>query len=155
MRRKPRPPGEPLIPVRNAVVIVGHGLLLAAAALTGFHLIYLGGTGDLDHARIVAFCVMGLAQLFYAFAARSRTATSFELGLFSNPYLLAAVAASALLQLGVVLLPSVQPIFGVKTVPSAEEWGLIVMLALLPAALIELGKVVWPRLTSRWPQRST
>jgi len=154
MRRQPRPPGEPLIPVRDAIVIVGHGLLLAAAASTGFHLIYRGGTGDLDHSRVVAFCVMGLAQLFYAFAARSRTATSFELGLFSNPHLLAAVAASALLQLGVVLLPFAQPVFGVKAVPNAEEWALMVMLALLPAALIELGKVAWPRLTGRRSRRS-
>lgn len=141
MHREPRPPAEPLIPPRMAVAIIGHGVLLAAAALTGFHLVYQGGAGDLDRARVVAFCVMGLAQLFYAFAARSRTATCFALGLFSNPYLLVATAASALLQLGVVLLPFAQPFFGVNSVPRAEEWALIAGLALMPAALIELSKV--------------
>jgi magnesium-transporting ATPase (P-type) len=82
-------------------------------------------------------------------AARSRTATAFELGLLSNRFLLAAVAASALLQLGVVFLPFVQPFFGVKAIPSAEEWGLIVTLAVLPAALIELGKVAYCRLMNQ------
>ena len=156
MRRQPRPPGEALIPFRGAVVIVGHGILLAAAALTGFHLIYQGGAGDVDHARVVAFCVMGLAQLCYAFAARSRTETAFGLGLFSNPYLLAAVAASGLLQLGVVLLPFVQPFFGVKTTPSAGDWALIVGLAVLPAILIDLAKLVyrgWQRLGGALPDR--
>ena len=135
--------------------VINGALLLATAALTGFHLIYQGGSGDLGHARVVAFCVMGLPQLFYASAARSRTTTAFELGLFSNPYLLAAVTAPALLQLGVVLLPFVQPVFGVKAVPRAGEWGLIVGLALLPAALIELGKVLRPRSRDSWRQRSS
>lgn len=42
MRSKPRSPGEPLIAIRNAMVIVGHGLLLEVAALTAFHLVYQG-----------------------------------------------------------------------------------------------------------------
>lgn len=41
-----------------------------------------------------------------------------------------------------ILLPFVQPVFGVKSVPSSEEWTMIVMLALMPAALIKVKK--WP-----------
>jgi P-type Ca2+ transporter type 2C len=143
MKRSPRPASEPLIPIRDVTRIVGHGVLLSASALAAFHLVYQGGAGDLDHARVVTFCVMGFAQLFYAFAARSRTATSVELGIFSNRYLLAAVGASALLQLGVVWLPFLQPFFGVKAVPTGAEWALIVLLALIPAVLIEAGKATW------------
>lgn len=145
MRRKPRRPGEPLLGWGRALLIVAHGALTAAAALVGFHLVYQGQESNLEEARVVAFCVLGFAQVFYALACRSLTVTVAGLGLFTNRPLLLAAAASAALQLAVVTLPFLHPVFGVEAYPAAWEWGLIAALALLPAAAVELTKLIYAR----------
>jgi Ca2+-transporting ATPase len=78
--------------------------------------------------------------LLFAVSCRSRRFTLPELGLWSNPQLLAAVVASSLLQLSVVTLPFARPVFEVATELRLADWGLILGLAALPATLIETGK---------------
>ena len=145
MRRKPRRPGEPLVGWLDARRIVAHGAVSAAAALLGFWLVWRGDPANLAEAQVVAFCVLGLAQLLYAFACRSRDVTTVGLGLFTNPALVLAAGVSAALQLAVVLIPWLQPVFGVETYPTAGEWGLIFGLSLVPFAVVELAKLVRPR----------
>ena len=89
---------------------------------------------------MVAFCVLGFAQLLYAFACRSREQTAVGLGVFSNPTLLLAAGVSALLQLLVILVPALHPLFGVEAYPTAGEWGLILGLSLIPVGVVELAK---------------
>lgn len=140
MRRKPRRPTEPLIGWGDARRIVAHGLLSAAAALLGFWVVWRSDDANLAEAQVVAFCVLGLAQLLYAFACRSRDLTAFALGLFTNPALLLTVGVSALLQMIVILVPALHPVFGVEAYPTLGEWGLIVGLSVLPAAVVEVVK---------------
>ena len=85
------------------------------------------GPHSLDLARTAAFTVLVLTQLFNCFNARSATASAFQ-GLWSNHWLWAAVAVSALLQGAVVHLPVLNLAFG--TVPlSAGQWGVCVAMA--------------------------
>ena len=121
----------------------------AAAALLGFWLVWRGEPANLADAQVVAFCILGLAQLLYAFACRSRTVTGFGLGLFTNPALVLAAGVSAALQLAVVLVPWLHPVFGVEAYPTAGEWGLIAGLSLVPFAVVELSKLIGPRPGSR------
>jgi len=140
MRRKPRRPGEPLVGWADALRIVAHGAVSAAAALAGFWLVWRGNDANLAEAQVVAFCVLGFAQLLYAFACRSREQTAVGLGLFSNPALLLAAGVSALLQLLVILVPALHPLFGVEAYPTSGEWGLILGLSLIPVGVVELVK---------------
>ena len=142
MRRQPRRPGEPLIGWADARRIVAHGAVTATVALLGFWLVWRGDPANLAEAQVVAFCVLGLAQLLYAFACRSRDVTAFALGLFTNPALLLAAGASGLLQLAVVLVPALHPVFGVEAYPTSGEWGLIVGLSAVPFVAVELSKLV-------------
>jgi Ca2+-transporting ATPase len=64
-----------------------------------------------------------------------------ELGILTNPYLLGAIVISALLQLGVVTIPFVQPILEVSA-HSTDGWLLIVGLSLVPVSVVEIGKMV-------------
>jgi Ca2+-transporting ATPase len=64
-----------------------------------------------------------------------------QLGLFSNPYLLAAIVVSVVLQIGTVTLPGVRQVFGVDELPS-WDWWLIFALALAPVTIVELTKLV-------------
>jgi len=150
MRRRPRPPREPVITWQRGLLILAHGFLMAAAALIGFAVIYQNDETHLPRARMAAFCVLAYAQLFYSFACRSQRYTLPELGLFSNPYLFGAIAVSGLLQLSVVTLPWAQPLFETAG-HFGWEWALIFALALTPVTIIEVAKLVraWLRARNR------
>ena len=63
-----------------------------------------------------------------------------ELGLFSNPYLLAAIVGSALLQVATVTVPGLRHFFGVDQLPT-WDWWLIMTLALIPVTVLEVSKL--------------
>lgn len=144
MRRPPRPPDQGVITLRSGGIILYHGLLISAACLAGFYLVYGGNPDDADnlrHARTAAFGVAAMTQLFFAFGCRSHSRTLPELGPFSNPYLFGAIAASGLLQLGAMLLPPAQHIFE-TTDPTRHEWTIILLASLAPVTVIEVAKLL-------------
>jgi Ca2+-transporting ATPase len=141
MRRKPRPPREPVITVHRGIQMVLQGSMVAIAAAVGFALVYKGNADNLTSARTMAFGIMSFSQLFFSFACRSETRTLWQLGLLSNPYLIGANIISGLLQLSVVTLPFTQRVFE-TSMYSPIQWILMLALSLVPAAVIEMGKVV-------------
>jgi len=141
MRRRPRRPRERLVGVGRGLAILLHGGLVAAAVLAAF---WTAGGADparLAHARTVTFCVAAFTQLLFALACRSERRTLWQLGLFTNPVLLVAVAASALLQTSVMLLPPARPFFDVATELGAD-WGLVLLVAAAPLAVVEAVKLL-------------
>jgi Ca2+-transporting ATPase len=141
MLRAPRPPREPVITLQRGLQILTHGILMTAVALIGFWWVYQGNKENLARAQMTAFCIMAYSQLFFSFSCRSLHLTMPELGLFTNKFLLAAIGISALLQLGAVLLPFAQPVFGVSG-HSTIEWLLVLGLALVPVTVVEVAKLV-------------
>lgn len=141
MHRSPRSSDESIISRNTGMIVVFQGLLLAAVGLIVFMIIYVVQSGQLEHARAVTFSVVVFGELFRALSARSRKLTLWQLGLFTNPYILGAVVASALLQIAIVSIPPVHGIFGTVS-HSLMEWGLIVGVALIPAAVIEIAKLI-------------
>jgi Ca2+-transporting ATPase len=89
----------------------------------------------------VAFCILAFAQLFFSFACRSDRYTLPQLGLLTNPHLLAAILISSLLQLSVVMLPIAQQVFEVPSHPG-RDWLPVLVLALAPVSIVELWKLV-------------
>jgi Ca2+-transporting ATPase len=136
MQRPPRPPRDRLITRSVGLRIVAQGVLIALTALIAFALVYHGDESQLTDARTVAFTVMSLTQLSFAFACRSQRYTLPELGFLSNPYLLGAIVLSALMQVAVVGVPLLRPVFEVVT-PANLEWEWIVLLSLTPATIVE------------------
>ncbi|MBN1549203.1 HAD-IC family P-type ATPase [Candidatus Babeliales bacterium] len=81
---------------------------------------------DLDKARTLTMVTMALYQWFNAWNCRSERKPIFEIGWFSNRWLIAATVLVGVLQVLVVRMPMLQRIF--KTVPlSAKEFGLILL----------------------------
>jgi Ca2+-transporting ATPase len=142
MQRPPRPPHEPVLTLRQGISILAYGTLIAAATSAGFWLAYQGDAARLDQARTVAFCILAYSQLLFSFACRSSRYTLPELGIHTNPFLLAAIVLSALLQLAVVSLPFIQPLLEVSTAPT-HEWLLILGLSLVPVSIVEIAKVIF------------
>jgi Ca2+-transporting ATPase len=144
MSRPPHPPHESVVTHRRGLLILYHGALIAAVAAIAYYVVYRGSEQNLPRARTVAFSTIAYAQLFFAFGCRSQRYTLPRLGVFSNRWLLGAIAISALLQGAVVMLPFLHPLF--KTVPLlAADWLLITALALTPVTFIEVTKLMCAR----------
>ncbi|MEX0726433.1 MAG: calcium-translocating P-type ATPase, SERCA-type [Planctomycetaceae bacterium] len=139
MRRRPRRSSEPMLSWSLGSVVIGQGLLLAAVGLAAFGFGYQQES-DLNRARTMTFCVVVYAELFRALASRSRIWTFWQLGPSTNPYVFAAVAISALLQVGIIALPFARPIFE-ATSHTPMEWLVLSTLALTPVTVIELVKL--------------
>jgi Ca2+-transporting ATPase len=115
--------------------------VVGLVALAAFAVIYEPHPEQEARARTMAFCVLVYGELLRALAARSQRLTLGQLGLFTNPALLGAVAVSALLQLSLVMLPYARSVF--ETVGHfGWEWGILFGLALIPISVIELQKLV-------------
>ncbi len=141
MQRPPRAPGKPILSWSDARAILLQGGLIASVALGAFLSVLHRDPERLPAARTIAFCILALAQLFFSMACRSSRRTMPELGLFKNHQLLAAMLASAALQVGLVTLPPLQALF--HTVPlAASEWLFVLGLALVPVTLVEVLKLV-------------
>jgi Ca2+-transporting ATPase len=140
MKRRPRPARESILNWATGGSILFQGALVAAATLAAFGIVYSQYPDDPGRARTVAFCVLVYGELLRAFVARSQSIPLWRLGFFNNMPLIGAIAISVLLQMSVVTMPFARPFF-----ESAEhfgsEWLLIVLLAPLPAVVIELTKV--------------
>lgn len=147
MRRRPRPPGESILSWRGGLTMLMNGTLVGLAALLAFGITYADHPDNLVRARTMAFCVLVYAQLLCALAARSQNLTLFQLGLFTNPHLLAAMGVSALLQLSVVTMPFARPVFE-SVSHFAGEWVLLVTLAFMPFVVIESVKLIRNRWTA-------
>ena len=91
-------------------------------------------------AATMAFVTLSLCELFRAFTVRSERASIFQIGVFSNKYMLYAVGLSAGLLLLVVNVPFLQNIFD-TTFLAAREWLVVLALALIPAVAEELTKL--------------
>jgi Ca2+-transporting ATPase len=139
MRRKPRRAKESILSPAIGLNIAWQGFLVGLVGLLGFALGYLA-EGDAERGRAVAFCVVVYAELLRALAARSQQLTLFQLGLFTNPYLLLAIVVSGMLQLSITVVPFTQGVFAVPS-HSIPEWLAIILLSLLPVTSIELGKL--------------
>jgi P-type Ca2+ transporter type 2C len=98
MRRPPRPPSERVITRGGGLRILCQGALNVAITAIAFYAVYRGQNENLPAARTAAFCTLAFAQLMFSFGYRSFRYTLPQLGAFSNPWLLGAIAVSISLQ---------------------------------------------------------
>ena len=66
------------------------------------------------------FTTLALTQMGQALGIRSERQSLFQTGIFSNPYLLAAVAPAVFFQLAVIHIPFFQGIFKIVPLSWAE-----------------------------------
>jgi Ca2+-transporting ATPase len=138
MERKPRRPNEGIF----------HGMLLfvLAAATVAFLaglilLLYWRSTGfvSLQRLRTIIFTSTVMFELFFVFNCRSETRSVFRSNIFENKQLVLAVAVSFVLQLAVIYVPPLQPLF--KTVPlNGSDW--LIVLAIASSGLLILPEVL-------------
>jgi Ca2+-transporting ATPase len=163
MRRRPRPPREPVINANMRLGIAVQTLAQAGAVLTAFAIGLLwhlragdtlpAGANplafllrydwrglDVQGAETMAFLTLSLCELFRAYTVRSERLSLLRIGVFSNRSMQAAVGLSLLLLGLVVSVPFLQPVFNTHF-PTLREWGVVLGLALVPAVAEELTKL--------------
>ena len=162
MESKPRPKEESIIhgPMRIGIAvqtIMQTGAVLTAF-LVGLYFVmqgqipagqnplsfllrydWVGSKVDVQTAETMAFLTLALCELFRAYTVRSEKMSVFKLGVFGNKYMQYAVGLSILLTLLVVIVPFLQPIFNTH-MPTATEWVVVLVLAILPAIAEEITK---------------
>ncbi|HSG71928.1 MAG TPA: HAD-IC family P-type ATPase, partial [Planctomycetaceae bacterium] len=115
MTRPPHPPAEAILGRRMGIDIAWIGLLMGVVSLLMGYLEWSAGDSSEAHWRTVIFTVLTLSQMGNALAIRSEHESLFQLGIFSNPAMLASIALTFGLQLAVIYWPPLQSIF--KTAP--------------------------------------
>ena len=96
---------------------------------------------DVQTAETMAFVTLSLCELFRAYTVRSEYASLFRIGVFSNRNMQLAVSFSIILLLLVCSVPFLQTVFNTHFL-APREWGVVLGLALIPAASEEITKFV-------------
>ncbi|MYT99457.1 MULTISPECIES: cation-transporting P-type ATPase [unclassified Streptomyces] len=143
MKRPPRPHRQGVISRDMLIRSWGYLGLVSAALVMGafFYVLWRSGwtpgapTGDgaaLHHAYTVAttatFAGIVTCQVGTAIAARTDHAALRDIGLFTNPLLLAGIAFELVFTAALVYLPPLQDLFGTAALP----WDVVALVAAFP-----------------------
>lgn len=149
MKHRPRNPKESFFAHGAAFRAILGGLLIGFLTLAAFyfgiseHGYHLSDTNIpeevMTYARTMAFVVLAASQLFYSLTMRNSIKSIFQVGLFSNKYLIGAIIIGLALQLGVISIPFMAQAFKVHMI-SAYDWGLVFVFALIPVTVNEIIK---------------
>ncbi|GGH10811.1 cation-translocating P-type ATPase [Paenibacillus segetis] len=150
MKRKPRDPSESFFAKGAGLRAIIGGVLIGSITLFAF---YLGlhefgyslnssniSEDAMTNARTMSFVVLASSQLFYSLSMRSATKFIFQVGLFTNKYLLGAVIVGLVLQFGVISIPVLANAFKVQFL-SLADWGWVIALGLVPLIVNEIIKL--------------
>ncbi|WP_205007319.1 cation-translocating P-type ATPase [Sporolactobacillus spathodeae] len=151
MQERPRDPKESFFAHGAAFQAIIGGLLIGVLTLLAFtyglstrgYGLYSShiAAGALNEAETMAFVVLAVSQLFYSLSLRSQHESLLKKGLFSNFYLIGAVAVGILLQILVISLPFLARAFHVQPL-NFREWLLVIIFALIPLLANESIKAI-------------
>lgn len=146
MKEQPRKPKESFFAGGGVLHALGGGLMIGGLTILAFwYGYYEHGASPFDHhvsadtveyARTMAFMVLVACQLFYSLAVRNSKKSIFQIGVFSNKYLIGAILLGLLLQLLIVAIPPVQEAFKLRML-DAKGWGVAILLGLVPLIINE------------------
>ena len=117
MQRPPRPPDENIFAHGMWQHILWVGLFVGGLSIASQAWAIARGV---EYWQTVVFTVLTISQLFHSLAVRSESASLFSIGLMSNRPMLGAVLLTLLLQLAVIYVPALNPIFHTQPLPLAD-----------------------------------
>jgi Ca2+-transporting ATPase len=142
----PRPPDAKLINaelIRNVIFV---GALMSIGTLFMFDRAL--ATGDERKAITMAFATMAMFQVFNAMNCRSRTQSIFQLGPFSNKYLVISLIAAPVLLFLATYLEAFQAGMGTVAL-AAGDWAAVVLVSSTILVVEEVRKYIRRRMNER------
>lgn len=151
MKEKPRDPRESFFAGGAGWRALSGGVLIGALTILAFWFGYYEHgyspsdeavpATTVENARTLAFLTLVACQLYYSLAMRHGTKSIFQIGLFTNKYLIGAVVLGLLLQHAVIAIPFFQEAFKLEMF-GFEGWLLVVTLGLVPLLINEFVKLI-------------
>lgn len=151
MKNKPRDPKESFFAHGAGFRAIVGGVLIGILTLAAF---YFGLTEFgynffaeeipehvLEYARTMAFVVLASSQLFYSLSLRSESKSIFQIGIFSNIYLVGAIIVGLILQMSVIEIAPLAAMFKCVNL-NANDWEMVFAFALMPLVVNEIEKLV-------------
>ncbi len=158
MAEAPRSPDAPILGRAEWISVGLVGLMMGLGAMVIYWLpVWPAGLTPHEVSRsklTMVFTMLALSPLSHAFNCRSRTASIFRLGLFTNPLLVGAVVISGLIHLLSLAVPALLPVFHTDHAWSATEVAVVVGLSLLPVPAVEIAKLLGLTGPRRRPARA-
>jgi len=139
MKDKPRDPKQSLFAGSTGISMLLNGILIGGITLFAFEVGRIRYADSVMHAQTMAFVVLSVSQLFYSLNMRHPRKSIFQTGLFTNKYLLGAIALGIFLQLIVITVPLFSSIFKVYTL-SMNDWIFVILVSLIPLIFNEIVK---------------
>lgn len=150
MKEKPRDPKESFFSGGAGLHIVLGGTLIGIITILAFWFGYYehgyspfdksAPMNTVENARTMAFMVLVMCQLFFSLSVRSTTKSIFQLGIFTNKYLIGAIILGVALQLIVIGIPAMQRAFHLQML-DFEGWLIAISLGLIPLVFNEIFKI--------------
>ena len=150
MKEKPRNPKESFFAGGAGLQIIVGGILIGGITILAFWYGYFQhGYSPFDasvpeevveYARTMAFMAIISCQLFYSLAVRNSNKSIFQVGIFSNKYLVGAIVLGFGLQLVVIGIPAMQNAFKLQML-DARGWVIVILAGMVPLIFNELYKL--------------
>ncbi|WP_282804533.1 cation-translocating P-type ATPase [Clostridium tetani] len=155
MDEKPRDPKASLFAGGTGTFLILNGLLIGFLTLAAFIVgvkVYTNSTTlfplipedvskeALTHAQTMAFVVLSVSQLFHSLNLRHPKKSIFQLGIFTNKYLIGAIIFGIVLQDIVITIPFLANIFKVYDL-LLKDWLLVGILSIIPLIVNEIAKI--------------
>lgn len=141
LQDKPRPRNGSIVNTEMYLLIGLISLITGIRVLVSFWFFY-NRTGDIDHARTIAFTMLAVDSLLYVFSSRSLRHPIWKEGIFKNKWLILASGIGFLFQVAAIHLPFFQNIF-MTTPLTLREWGTVVGTSFLVIGAIETVKWIF------------
>ncbi|WP_264174483.1 cation-translocating P-type ATPase [Clostridium algoriphilum] len=154
MKYKPRNPKDSLFKGATVSLLL-NGLLIGVVTLVAFIIgaKYYSGTTNLfplfpknisqdalKHAQTMTFVVLSVSQLVHSLNMRNDKKSIFQIGLFTNKYLIGAIIIGIVLQNLIITVPPLANAFSVHAL-SLADWGIVTILSLMPLLFNEVVKM--------------
>jgi Ca2+-transporting ATPase len=146
MQQPPKDPNESIFARGLGSYMIRIGLILAIITIGlmvwayGYTEQVQGGLLERDRWKTMVFTTLCLAQMGHALAIRSSSRLLVQINLWSNPYLLASVVLTSILQLLLIYIEPFRNFFGMQYLP-LNELGVCLGASALVLVWIELEKL--------------
>jgi Ca2+-transporting ATPase len=143
MRRPPRSPSSPIL----TRLMIQRIILTMMIILTGVFILFLweinNESSNIEEARTVAVNAIIMIEVLYLLNCRSLTKSMFQIGVFSNKWIILGITLMLLLQLAYTYLPAMNTVFQSAPI-EIDSWLRIFALAAIAYSIIEFDK--WIRM---------
>jgi Ca2+-transporting ATPase len=138
MNRRPRNPNAPILSGELIwrVFLVGGLILLGAFGLFEYE---LANGASLAQARTVAVNAVIMIEIFYLLNCRSLTRSMFQIGVFSNRWVVIGILAMVVLQIMFTYIPVMNTWLASAPI-SLEAWSRIFLVGLVSYLIVEIEK---------------